>query len=97
MDNPPHPDEQFDDALHELADAAEVFVQELTSLRETLHELQYHIGPAAFEAQMRAAGVDRATLADVLAFDGDLASVTDRMMAAFVRVVSALNEGRCVV
>ena len=25
------------------------------------------------------------------AFDGDLSSVTDRMMAAFVRVVSALN------
>ena len=91
MTNEHDPDDQLDDALHELADAAELFVQELTSLRDTLHELQDHIGPAALEAQMLAAGVDRATLADFLAFDGDLASVTDRMMAAFVRVVSAVN------
>ncbi len=91
MADEPDADDQLHAALHELADAAEVFVQELTSLRETLHELQDHIGPAALEAQMLAAGVDRATLADFLAFDGDLASVTDRMMAAFVRVVSALN------
>ena len=91
MANEPNPDGQLDAALHELADAAEVFVQELTSLRETLHELQDHIGPAALAARMRVAGIDRATLADFLAFDGDLASVTDRMMAAFVQVVSALN------
>jgi hypothetical protein len=87
----PDADNQLHDALHELAEAAEVFVQELTCLRETLHELQAHIGPAALEAQMLAAGVDSATLADFLAFDGDLANVTDRMMAAFVRVVIALN------
>jgi hypothetical protein len=91
MANQPDADDQLHDALHELADAAEAFVQELTSVRDTLHELQDHIGPAALEAQMLAAGVDRATLADFLAFDGDLAHVTDRMMAAFVRVVSALN------
>jgi hypothetical protein len=47
--------------------------------------------PSAVPWRRRAAGVDRATLADFLAFDGDLASVTDRMMAAFVRVVSAVN------
>jgi hypothetical protein len=41
---------------------------------------------------MLATGVDRATLGDFLAFDGDLASVTDRMMAAFVWVVSAFNQ-----
>jgi hypothetical protein len=91
MANEPDPDDQLRDALHELADAAEVFVQELTRLRETLHALQAHVGPAALEAQMRAAGIDRATLSDFLAFDGDLASVTDRMMATFVQVVSALN------
>jgi hypothetical protein len=91
MANAPDSDERLDDALHELADAAEVFVQELTSLRDTLHELHDHIGPDALEAQMRAAGIDRATLNDFLSFGGDLASVTDRMMAAFVRVVSALN------
>ena len=70
MANEPDADEQLHDALHELADAAELFVQELTSLRATLHDLQDHIGPAALEAQMRAAGIDRATLADFLAFDG---------------------------
>ena len=91
MADEPDPDDQLHDALHELADAAEVLVKELTCLRETLHELQAHIGPAALEAQMLAAGVDSATLADFLAFDGDLANVTDRMMAAFVRVVIALN------
>jgi hypothetical protein len=47
--------------------------------------------PSAVPWRMRAVAIDRATLADFLAFDGDLASVTDRMMAAFVRVVSALN------
>jgi hypothetical protein len=39
----------------------------------------------------RAAEVDAATLDDFLAFDGQLTNVTDRMMATFERVVSALS------
>ena len=91
MSNAPDADPEFHDALHELADAADVFVEELTRLRDTLHELQDQIGPAALEAQMRNVGIDSATLDDFLGFDGDLANVTDRMMGAFVRVASAVN------
>ncbi len=81
-----------DEQLHELADATEVFAEELTILAATLHALQAELGPAAFEAwALVTVGLDRATLDDFLAFDGNLARVTDRMLAAFERVVSALN------
>ncbi len=92
MGSEPDADEQLHDALHELADAAESFVEDLTILTATLRDLQAGLGPAAFEEWPQVtAGLDQATRDDFLALDGDLASVTDRMMAAFVRVVGALN------
>ena len=87
-----HKPSNLDDALKELAAAAAEWRAGLVTLGATLREMQATMPPVEFETwAVMTAGLDRATLADLLAFDGDLAQVTDRLLAAMGRVVSALS------
>jgi hypothetical protein len=79
------------DTLAELAAATDEWIAGLNRLRDTLQAMEIEVGSVAFEEAWEDVGVDRATLDDFLAFDGRLESVTDRMMATFIRVVGALK------
>ena len=81
------------DDLAELADAVEVWLREMTILRDTLETMQAQRGSAYLnEWAAVTVGIDHLTLRDVLAFDGTIDTVTERMLDAFARIVHARNE-----
>ena len=92
MDEGMERDEALHATLNELASAAEVWVAHLTQLAETLQAMQAQLPPGELETwALATAGLDPATLANFLAFDGTLNSVTDRMLAHMQRVASGIN------
>ena len=81
------------DALGELAEAIDAWQNELTTLATALRAMQTRMTADELEGWALATCVmDRETLHDFLAFDGNVASgVTDRMLAYLQRVVDGLN------